>query len=146
MHALEHQMSRRLLNRQRPLLRRRAPAQKHDAALAHAHDGVDDALGEALPAFVRVAVGLVRLHRQTRVEQQDAAVGPGRQQAAVVRGRLEIWVVLFQTDVDVAQRGGQFGARPDGEAEPVGLVVVVVGVLAQDDDFDGVERCVAGPG
>lgn len=28
----------------------------------------------------------------------------------------------------------------------MGLVVVVVGVLAQDDGFDGVEGCVTGPG
>ncbi len=35
-----------------------------------------------------VRVGLVRPHRQTRVEQQHAALGPRRQQPAVARRRL----------------------------------------------------------
>jgi len=36
-------------------------------------------------------------------------------------------------------RDGERGGWADGEAEAVGLVDVMVGVLAYDYDFDGVE-------
>ena len=52
----------------------------------------------------------------------------------------------FEQFVDVEGAGGSWGRRTDAEAETVGLVDVVVGVLAEDYDFHGVERSVAGPG
>ena len=93
-----------------------------------------------------MAVGLVRPDRQARVEQQDAPVRPGGQQAAVLGRRGEgVRVLLFQELVDVAEGGGSGGGRADGEAEAVGLVGAVVGVLAEDYAFDRVQGSVAGP-
>ena len=42
--------------------------------------------------------------------------------------------------------GGREGGRADGEAETVGLVDVVVGILADDYGFHFVKRSVARPG
>jgi hypothetical protein len=58
---------------------------------------------------------------------------------------LEGWVVFLKGDVHVFEGGGRGGGRSDGEAEAVGLIVVVVWILAEDDGFDGVEGCVFGP-
>ena len=144
MHALQDAVQ-VLVDAADALLGRRAPRHEHDALDTLLVDDLDDALGEALPAAARVAVGLVRLHRQAGVEQQHAAVGPGRQQAAVARRRLEGRVVALDGRVDVLERRRGRRGRAHREAEPVRLVVVVVGVLAKDDDLDGVERRVAGP-
>ena len=48
-------------------------------------------------------------------------------------------------NVDVFEGGGSRDWRADGEAEAVGLVDVVVGILADDYGFNGVEGSVAGP-
>lgn len=48
-------------------------------------------------------------------------------------------------NVDIFEGGGSRDWRSDGEAEAVGLVDVVVGVLTDDYGFDGVEGSVAGP-
>ena len=58
----------------------RAPGEEDDAAAGgvQAGDDVDDLLGEALPALVGVAVGLVGAHGEAGVEHEHAAVGPGR--------------------------------------------------------------------
>jgi hypothetical protein len=106
---------------------------------------VDDALGEALPAAVGVAVGLVRPDRQARVEQEHPALGPGCEEAAVAGRRREGRVVVAEPHVHVAQRGRARRRRPDREGEAVRLVDVVVGVLPEDHHLDGVEGRVAGP-
>ena len=92
-----------------------------------------------------MAVGLVGLDGQAGVEEQDAAIGPGREEAAVLGRGLEVGIIFLESGVHVLQawRGGCW--RTDGEAETVGLVDVVVGVLAEDDGFDGWEGCVTGP-
>lgn len=93
-----------------------------------------------------MAIGLVRPDRQARVEQQNAPVRPGSQQPAVPGRRGKgVRVLLFEELVDVAEGGGSGCGGPDGEAEAVGLVGAVVGVLAEDYAFDGVEGRVAGP-
>lgn len=92
-----------------------------------------------------MAVRLVGPHGQARVEQEYAAVGPGREQAALVARRGEGRVVVLEADVHVAERGGRGGGRAHGECEAVRLVDVVVGVLAEDDDLDRGEGGVAGP-
>lgn len=124
---------------------RRAPGEEDDTASAHAGHGVQGFLGEALPAFIRVAVGLVGADGQAGVEHEHAALGPRRQQPAFVRRRLEGRVVVLDALVHVGQRRGRGRRRPHGEREPVRLVVVVVRVLADDDGFDFVEGGVSGP-
>lgn len=73
-------------------------------------------------------------------------VGPGRQEAAFFGGLLEVRVVFLESRVDVAEGRGCGRGRANAEAEAVGLVGAVVGVLAGYDGFDGGEGGVAGPG
>lgn len=144
MHTLQHTMH-RPIHLGHPLPGRIPPRQKHDPARARFRHGVDHLLREFLPAVVCVAVGFGRLDCQAGVEHEHAAVRPGGEQAAVLRRGLEVWIVVFQRDVHVFQRGwgSRWGAH--GEGEPVRLVDAVVGVLADYDGFDGVEGGVLGP-
>lgn len=82
---------------------------------------------------------------QAGVEQEHAAVGPGCQETAFVGRRLEAWVVDFEAFVDVLQGWRSGCGWADGKAEAVGLIHIVVGVLAEDDGFDGREGGVTGP-
>lgn len=92
-----------------------------------------------------MAIRLVRTHSQARVQEQDAAVGPRCQVAVFVgRGR-EGRVVARERYVDVFQTCGRGRGGAHGEGEAVGLERVVVGVLAEDYGFDGVEGCMTGP-
>lgn len=84
-------------------------------------------------------------HRETGVEEQYAPVCPGRQEAALVGRRSEAWVVACETYVHVFERRRSWCGRADGECESMGLVVVVVGILADDDGFHARERGVPGP-
>ena len=113
-------------------------------ALAEADKFADDGGGELFPAVFGVGVGAVGLDGETGVEEEDALAGPGREVA--VGRREESWVVVLEGLEDVHQGGRDAGAGVlDGEGEAVGLVVVVVGVLADDEDADGAERGETGP-
>jgi len=79
------------------------------------------------------------------IEHEHAALGPGCEKATAVGGLAEEGVVVFQGDVHIFKGRGSRGGRFDREGQAVGLVVVVVRVLAKDDDLDVVERGVAGP-
>ena len=93
-----------------------------------------------------MTVGLVRSHRQTRIEKQYATICPRGEQTSFLRRRFEAVGILFlEKFIDVCEGWGRRGGRADGEAETVGLVWTMVGILAEDDAFDGIERCVAGP-
>ena len=85
------------------------------------------------PALVRIC--LAPAHRQACVQQQHAAIGPWRQQTALFRWGLVVWVVDLQRFIDVGEGGGSGCGWADGEGEAVGLVGAVVGVLACDDDL-----------
>lgn len=88
----------------------------------------------------------MRAHRQAGVDHEHAPLCPGDEKAAVVGGCDKVGVALFDALVDVDEGGGCACGWSDGEAEAVGLVVVVVGVLADYYCFDGVEGGVSGPG
>lgn len=92
-----------------------------------------------------MTVGFMRADRQTGIQKQHAAIRPRGEESTVAGWRLESRIVVAEGGVDVFERGGCRGGGPDGEAETVGLVVVVVGVLAEDHGFDGGERGVSGP-
>ena len=124
---------------------RRAPGQEDDAHRPALRHGVDDLLREALPAVARVAVGLVRAHREAGVEQENAAVGPGREQAASAWRRLERGEVGLEAGVDVLEGRWSGCGRPDGKGETVCLIDVVVRVLSEYDYLDVWKRCVARP-
>lgn len=123
---------------------RRAPHQKDNPpGPLFGHD-VDDLLGEFLPPLFRVAVGLLGAHGQHRVEQQDALLGPRHEQAAVVRRRLEVRVILRERDEHVLQRGRR-DPSANGKTKPVGLVDVDVGILPDDNRFHRIKRRVFRP-
>lgn len=93
-----------------------------------------------------MTVGLVRSHRQTRIEKQYATICPWGEQTSFLRRRFEaVGVFFLEKFVDVCEGWGGRGGRADGEAETVGLVWPMVGILAEDHAFHGIERCVAGP-
>ena len=92
-----------------------------------------------------MAIRFVCADGQAGVEEEDAAVGPGGQEPAVARGRGERRIVLFDCCIYILERRGGWGRRPDGEAEAVGLVEVVVGVLAEDHGLHVGKRRVPGP-
>ena len=93
-----------------------------------------------------MTIGLVGSHRQTRIEKQYATVCPRGEQTSFLRRRFEAVRVFFlEKFVDVCEGWGRRSRRADGEAETVGLVWTMVGILAEDDAFDCIKRCVAGP-
>lgn len=110
--------------------RRLPPGEEHDAARPLLRDKVDDLLREGLPAAFLVRVGRVRADGEACVEHEDAALGPGRQEPAVLRRRHERGIVVFERLVHVLERGRGGRGRAYREAKTVRLVVVVVGVLA----------------
>ena len=92
-----------------------------------------------------MAVCLMCAYSQTCIQQQHPPVRPRRQEASVFRRRFKGRVVFCEGDIDVLQGRRGRGRWSNGETEAVGLIDVVVGVLAKDDDFNGRERSVAGP-
>src|SRR5690554_7455916 len=74
MHALEHAMA-RLIDMRSLLLRITAPQHEHQV-LALPIEDLDDARGEAFPAAIGVGAGLALGHREHRIEQQHALLGP----------------------------------------------------------------------
>ena len=144
MHTLQNQM---LVHRDAlgPILRRRAPRQKHNPVRPHLGHGVNHFLRKQLPPFARVRICLAPADGQASVEQQDAAFCPWREEPALVWRGLVVWVLDLEGFVYVLEGRGRGRGWADREAEAVGLVGAVVGVLACDDDFDGVEGGVAGP-
>ncbi len=82
---------------------------------------------------------------EARIEHENATFGPGREQSSVFGRRDEGRVVLLEGRVHVLEGGWSGRGRAHREAEAVGLVVVVVGVLAYDDALDRVEGRIAGP-
>ena len=53
-------------------------------------EGADGGIGEGLPAFALVRIGLVGAHRQDGIEQQDALRGPGNQVAVVGDAKTDV--------------------------------------------------------
>ena len=106
------------------------PGQENHAPRPHFRDRIYDLLGELLPAFVRMAVRVMRSNRQTRVQEQYTTVGPRCEEPAVLRRWLEGWIVFRKRDIDILQRRGSRRRGTDGEAEAMSLVEVVIRVLA----------------
>lgn len=92
-----------------------------------------------------MAIRFVSTHCKARVKQQDAMVGPGGKEPAVVGWGFESGIIVLESFVHVLKGRRRAGGWADREAEAVGLVDVVVGVLAEDDGFDCVEGGVARP-
>jgi hypothetical protein len=90
-------------------------------------------------------VGLPTSNSQTCIDEQDATLGPRDQQSSFVGWCLEIGVVFLERNVYVLERWGSRGGCLDREAEAMGLIGAVVGVLSCNYGFHGVKGCVSRP-
>lgn len=68
MHTLQHAMP-HSIQLGHPLCRRLSPRQKHHAVRPLSRYNINHLLRKFLPSMIRVAVRLVRSHRQTRVQE-----------------------------------------------------------------------------
>lgn len=145
MHALQHAVP-RFIQFGNPLRRRASPCEEYHAVRPFLRHNINDLLRELLPPLIRMTVGLVRSHRQTRIEKQYATVCPRGEQTSFLRRRFEAVRVFFlEKFIDICKGWGRRGGRADGEAKTVSLVWTMVRILAEDDAFNCIERCVAGP-
>ena len=120
---------------------RRPPQDEHDPLRLAVH-GLDDRVGETLPALSLVGGGLPGPHGEGGVEQEDALPGPAVEAAVVGAGHPD---VAGQLDEDVLERRREGDAGADAEAQAVGLVGAVVRVLPEDQHLHlGVGRQVEG--
>ena len=97
-----------LIDPRDPLLCRSSPCQEYHTATPHACYRVNDLLCEALPALIRVAVGLMCSHGKAGVEEQDAAVGPRREEPAILGWRVKAGVLFFEELVDIFEGRGSW--------------------------------------
>ena len=104
--------------------------------LALGGQGTDGGIGEGLPAQRGMAVGLMGTDRQGGVEQQYALFGPACEVATQRDGCAEVLLNLLE---DVLQRRGKQHTVLYGEAQPMCLAWLMVGVLSDDDHLDLVE-------
>lgn len=125
----------RSVNLHTSFLRRRSPSKYHDPFTTLFHNYVNHFLRELLPAFVRVTVGLMGSNRKTSIEEQYAAVRPRGKKPTSIRRFFEVWVVFFQGDVYVLEGWRCRDGWADGEAEPVRLIDIVIGILTNDERF-----------
>ena len=108
-----------------------------DDALFALGDGAHHGVGEGLPAAAGVRCGFVGADREHGVEQQHSLFGPAVEVARRRYGRAGVVGDLLE---DVLQRGREGNSVRDRETKPVGLSGTVIGVLADDDHFQAVER------
>lgn len=122
-----------------------SPSEENDTASPHPSDKVNGLLSKSLPSLVRVAIGLMRTDGKTRIEHQNTTICPWYEQTAIVGRRLETRVALLDAFVDVDERWRRSGWRTHGEGQAVGLVIVMIRILANDDDLHVVEGGVPRP-
>lgn len=90
-------------------------------------------------------IGLMSPDSEAGIQHEHTAVRPGCKESSLVGRWLERRIVLLESNVHVLERGGCGSGRSHGEGQSMGLVVVVIGVLADDNNLDVVELGVAGP-
>lgn len=98
---------------------------------------IDDGIGKGFPTLPLMAARHMGTHRQRGIEQHDTLTCPARE-IALLGGTAAEVVLDFPENVD--QRGWQAHTVGHGKAQSVSLPRLVVGVLADDDDLDPVER------
>lgn len=124
---------------------RSAPSKEHYPIGSNSSNEIDNFLCELLPSLVGMAVGLVGTNSEACVEHQNATLGPRREKPTFISWRLEVRIVNLDSLVDIDQRRWGSDRGSDGEAQAMGLVMIVIGILANNYHFNGVQRCVSGP-
>ena len=94
---------------------------------------MDDSVGKKFPAFVLVRTGLMGADGQGGVKQEDALFGTVLETAGSRGCFTKIGVDFL---INVNQRWRQRDAIGNRERKAVGLTGAVVGVLAENNDFD----------
>jgi len=84
----------------------------------------------------------VGANSETGIKKENAAISPWCEETAFIGGSDKIRVVFFERDEDIFKGGGCGCRWIDREAEAVGLVGSMVGILAYDYCFDCIERSV----
>lgn len=110
-----------------------SPENKNEifAVVAEVTDG---GFGENLPTATAVRAGAMSLDGEDVVQEKNALVLPRKQVAGVVVMGAEVGIDFF-IDVDERRRDRRGGRNREGET--VGGAWSVIGVLAENDDFDG---------
>ena len=116
-----------------------AAPKEEDETAALLAEGRYGGIGKGLPTVVLVAAGLMGTDGEGGVEEQHTLLGPAAEVAAGDGDAGAEVGVDFLDDVD--QRRRHLDALRHRETEPHGLARLMVGVLAKDDNFHAVERC-----
>ena len=83
-----------------------------------------------------MAISLVCFYGQTGIEHENTTICPWSEEAALIRRRLERWIVLLDGFVDVYERRGCWGRWADREAQSMGLIDVMIWILPEDNGLD----------
>lgn len=144
MRPTENVMTRSLLvNNASLLLSVGPPKHKNQSRRTRFAQTLYDGVRKCLPSFVFVAISFGFSDSETGVEQQDSLLGPTAQIA--VSWSHKTLDIGFQFFVHVDQRRRWWHAFLHAEAKAVGLIGSVVGVLAENDDFNLVNGTSARP-
>ena len=101
MHALQHTVP-HFIHLGNPLRRWASPCEEYHAVRPLLRHNINHLLRKFFPPLVRMAVGLVRSHCQTRIEKQYATVCPrGEQTSFLRRGFEAVRVFFLEKFVDV---------------------------------------------
>ena len=120
------------------LIFRIIPPQDEYKALAAGRELLYGRIGEPLPPLILMRAGARGADRERSIEEEHALVGPAREVAiSALRRFADIRLDLFE---DVSERRRYGYAMMHGEAQAVRLSQAMIGILAEDDDFDLSER------
>ncbi len=100
-------------------------------------DRADNRIGELFPALAGMGIGIALFDREHGIEQQHALTRPVFEKAVIGRRDAQIRVQFL---VDILQRRRDAHAWAHRKRQAVGLIVAVIGVLAQDHHAHLVER------
>ena len=112
------------------------PEQKH-YSVSILRDPSDDLVGEHLPAPVLVGGRLAFTNRQRGIEQKHSLIRPMGQVSILRIGPSKI---CFQLLEDIYQRRRVSDSLMHGKTQSIGLSCTVIGILAEYDHLDGLER------
>lgn len=82
---------------------------------------------------------------ETSIEEKDTGFRPRSQETAIIWWRFEGGIVLFDCYIDVLERRWCGSWRTDAEAQAMGLIHIVIGILAKNDGFYSMKWRMTGP-